>query len=102
MLVLSRKNQESVVIVGPQGNECLLKVTVIDIQGRRVKLGFEAADHVHIRRSELWEQGYNASPPRNALYDGDIGRSEATDRWEDDGGDSHCIRSATAAPEARS
>ena len=102
MLVLSRKSQESVVVVGPHDSECLLKVTVIDIQGRRVKLGFEAADHVHIRRSELWEQARTGSSPRNHVHDGDIGRNEATDRWEDDGGDAHCSWPANAAPEAHS
>jgi carbon storage regulator len=56
MLVLSRKNQESVVI-GDSGNSPrLLKVTVLGIQGGKVRLGFEADAHVAVHRLEVWEQ----------------------------------------------
>ena len=41
MLVLSRKNQESVVIGGADGFRRLMKVTVLGIRGTNVKLGFE-------------------------------------------------------------
>ena len=41
MLVLSRKNRESVVVGGVDGFHRLLKVTVLDIRGARVRLGFE-------------------------------------------------------------
>ena len=41
MLVLSRKNQQSVVIGGADGLRRLMKVTVLDIQGAKVRLGFE-------------------------------------------------------------
>ena len=41
MLVLSRKNRESVVIGGSDGIHRLLKVTVLGIRGAHVKLGFE-------------------------------------------------------------
>ena len=41
MLVLSRKNRESVVVGGADGFHRLLKVTVLDIRGTNVKLGFE-------------------------------------------------------------
>lgn len=102
MLVLSRKNQESVVVVGPHNNECLLKITVIEIQGGRVKLGFEAADDVPIQRSELWEQMHTGCPPRNDLQNDDTARRGATDRWEDDGGETDCNRSTNGAPKARS
>jgi len=42
MLVLSRKNQESVVVGGSDGFSRLLKVTVLGIQGANVKLGFRS------------------------------------------------------------
>jgi len=42
MLVLSRKHCESVVVGDPDGVERLLKVTVLEIHGGRVRLGFEA------------------------------------------------------------
>jgi carbon storage regulator CsrA len=56
MLVLSRKNRESVVVGGDDGLHRLLKVTVLDIQSTRVKLGFEVDDDVPVHRSEVWER----------------------------------------------
>ena len=56
MLVLSRKTQESVMVGGPGGTEHLLKVTVLEIHGGYVRLGFEADAGVAIHRSEVWEQ----------------------------------------------
>ena len=56
MLVLSRKNRESVVIGGDDGLHRLLKVTVLDIRGADVKLGFEVDADVPVRRSKVWER----------------------------------------------
>lgn len=56
MLVLSRRNRESVVIGGADGVHRLLKVTVLGIQGRNVKLGFEVDPEVPVHRSEVWER----------------------------------------------
>jgi carbon storage regulator len=56
MLVLSRKNQESVVIGGSDGFHRLLKVTVLGIRGTNVKLGFEVDDDIPVHRSEVWER----------------------------------------------
>jgi carbon storage regulator len=56
MLVLSRKNQEAVVVGGANGFEQLLKVTVLEVRGGSVKLGFEASDEVPIHRAEVWER----------------------------------------------
>ena len=56
MLVLSRKNKESVVVGGSDGLHRLLKVTVLDIRGSNVKLGFEAEPGVPIHRTEVWER----------------------------------------------
>jgi len=56
MLVLSRKSQESVVIGGSGGFERVLKVTVLEIKGERVRLGFEADADVPVHRSEVWER----------------------------------------------
>ena len=56
MLVLSRKNQEAVVVGGANGFEQLLKVTVLELRGGSVKLGFEANDEVPIHRAEVWER----------------------------------------------
>jgi carbon storage regulator len=56
MLVLSRKTEESVVVGGADGFHRLLKVTVLDIKGGRVRLGFEVDSEVPIHRSEVWER----------------------------------------------
>jgi carbon storage regulator CsrA len=56
VLVLSRKNHESVVIGGSCGFERLLKVTVIEISGSRVKLGFEVDADIPVHRLEVYEQ----------------------------------------------
>lgn len=67
MLVLSRKNRESVVIGGADGLHRLLKVTVVSISGTHVKLGFEVDSDVPIYRQEVWERingnGKTAIPP---------------------------------------
>jgi sRNA-binding carbon storage regulator CsrA len=44
------------VIGRPNGLECLLKVTVLGIQGTTVRLGFEARDDLPVRPWELWER----------------------------------------------
>jgi carbon storage regulator CsrA len=65
MLVLSRKSQESVVVGGSVGFERMLKVTVLDINGGRVRLGFEIDADVPVHRLEVWDQiraGNSAAP----------------------------------------
>jgi carbon storage regulator CsrA len=63
MLVLSRKNQESVVIGGADGLHRLLRVKVLEIRGANVKLGFEVDDDVPVHRAEVWERVHaNAGP----------------------------------------
>ena len=56
MLVLSRKNQESVVVGGADGFHRLLRVKVLEIRGTNVKLGFEVDPAVPVHRSEVWER----------------------------------------------
>jgi carbon storage regulator len=56
MLVLSRKSLESVVVGGPGGLAPLLKVTVLEIKGGTVRLGFEASAEVPVHRMEVWER----------------------------------------------
>jgi carbon storage regulator CsrA len=55
MLVLSRKNRESVMVGGGDFRRPL-KVTVLAISGDRVKLGFEADADVPVYRLEIWER----------------------------------------------
>ena len=56
MLVLARKAQESVVIASSGELRELVRVTVIEISGSKVKLGFQAKNDLAIHREEVWEQ----------------------------------------------
>ena len=56
MLVLSRKDQESVVVGESDGFHRLLRVKVLEIRGTNVKLGFEVDPDVPVHRSEVWER----------------------------------------------
>jgi carbon storage regulator len=56
MLVLTRKTTESVVIAHSCDLQQLVRVTVIDISGGKVKLGFEAKNDLTIHRNEVWER----------------------------------------------
>lgn len=58
MLVLSRKRDESVII----GDE--IRVTVVEIRGDKVRLGFSGPRDIDIHREEVWldiqEEAQNA------------------------------------------
>lgn len=56
MLVLTRKSQEMVVVGGHNSFEPTLTVTVLEIRGQSVRLGFEAAPDVPIHRWEVWQR----------------------------------------------
>jgi len=56
MLVLSRKSQQSVVVGQSDGFPHVLRVTVLDIRGTNVKLGFEVDAGIPVHRSEVWER----------------------------------------------
>ena len=73
MLVLSRKNQEAVVVGGGDSFHRLLKVTVLDISNGRVKLGFEVDAAIPIYRLELWEQMF-----ASGQFDSRAGSSDAS------------------------
>lgn len=56
MLVLTRRSEEALVIrVGVPGGEEPIVVTVLGIEGDRVKLGIAAPRHVTVLRQELCE-----------------------------------------------
>ncbi len=52
MLVLSRKTEESVLLICPGGQKIEVKVNRID--GNQAKLGFAAPPDIIILRQELW------------------------------------------------
>jgi carbon storage regulator CsrA len=56
MLVLSRKNREAVMVGGGGGFAGLLKVTVLEINNGKVKLGFEVDAGIPVHRLEIWER----------------------------------------------
>ncbi len=65
MLVLTRKLQESVVVGGADRFERLLKVTVLEIENGKVRLGFEADADVPVHRLEVWERIFASGRPDN-------------------------------------
>ena len=56
MLVLSRKYQEKVIIGGANGLDPLVTVTVLELKGNAVRLGFEADATIPVHRWEIWRQ----------------------------------------------
>ena len=56
MLVLSRKNKEAVVIGMAGDMQERIRVTVLEVRGGAVKLGFAADDDVAVFREEVWER----------------------------------------------
>ena len=64
MLVLSRKCDEAVVFGGFNGGAHMAKVTVLEISGGSVRLGFEANIDVLVYREEVWV-GMRANQPRD-------------------------------------
>jgi carbon storage regulator len=56
MLVFTRKRGDAVAVGERRGGEHLLKVTVLEIRGSIVKLGFEAASDVAVHRWEVWQR----------------------------------------------
>ena len=69
MLVLTRKNQEAVVIGGSGGFERILKVTVLEIKGGKVKLGFEVDADIPVHRLEVWERRAAQHLPDDSLQE---------------------------------
>ena len=65
MLVLTRKNLESVVVGSGRGFERMLKVTVLQIRPGKVRLGFEVDREVPVHRTEIWERLIAEGPPES-------------------------------------
>jgi carbon storage regulator len=71
MLVLTRKNRESVVIGRPEDMSVALQITVLEIEGGRVRLGFEADTRMPIHRREVWDRICNGNGKGNGDGIGD-------------------------------
>lgn len=63
MLVLTRKSRESIVIGGASGMGREFTVTVLEIKGGKVKLGFNADPSVSVQRSEVWARVHTGELP---------------------------------------
>jgi carbon storage regulator CsrA len=72
MLVLSRKRRESVVVGGATGVQSMFKVTVLEIRGGTVKLGFEADPSIAVQRSEVWQRNRTGELPPRSTPDPDV------------------------------
>lgn len=70
MLVLTRKNRESVVIGRSDEMQIVLEITVLEIEGGRVRLGFEADSRMPIHRREVWDRICNGNGNGNGNGDG--------------------------------
>lgn len=62
MLVLSRRSQKSVVIAGNDAFARLLKITVLEIAGSKVRLDFEIDSDIPVHRKEVWDRIQNDVP----------------------------------------
>ncbi len=56
MLELARKSSQSVVIAHSDDLQELVRVTVVEIVGNKVKLGFTTKNELAIHREEVWER----------------------------------------------
>jgi len=56
MLVLTRKLQESVVVGTADMSQPMLSITVVEIAGGKVRLGFKADSAVQVHRLEVWQR----------------------------------------------
>ena len=81
MLVLSRKNRESVVVGGGGGLDRVLKVTVLGIAGGKVKLGFEVDCDIPVHRLEVWEQIRSVDEVKSRAAPGETPQVRSDDSW---------------------
>ena len=56
MLVLTRKPEESLLLGSDTDPHGVVTVTVLSIEGNRVKLGFQMNDEVPVYRMEVWNR----------------------------------------------
>ena len=55
-MILARKSQESVVMGAADNLHELVRVTVVEVRGQKVLLGFQAESDVAIYREEVWNR----------------------------------------------
>ena len=67
MLILARKNHERIIVGDSRTPGPVITVTVLDIRGGTVKLGFETNREVRILRSELLERDRFAGDAKESI-----------------------------------
>ncbi len=82
MLVLTRKNRESVVIGRPEDLEIALEITILEIEGGRVRLGFQADTKMPIHRREVWDRICNGHVNGNGNGNGSPAANGAASQSE--------------------
>lgn len=80
MLVLTRKAQESVMVGGCPCCEEVIKVTVLEIGGGKVRLGFEAAAEVPVHRWEVWERIRTLTDRPMGIAQDPVGKDDVDER----------------------
>jgi len=98
MLVLTRKNRESVVIGRPDDQEVVMVITILSVEGGRVRLGFEADSTMPIHRREVWDRICSGNGHANGNGNGNgNGSATGTSRSDTSGirGDAPRQRPAT-------
>ncbi len=68
MLVFTRRRGDAVAMGDRRDGAHAVKVTVLEIRGSQVKLGFEASHHIAVHRWEVWQRirdevAGSAAPP---------------------------------------
>ena len=56
MLILSRKNDQAIILGGFAESERTIKITILCVKKGRVQLGIEVDGDVPVNRFEVWEQ----------------------------------------------
>jgi carbon storage regulator CsrA len=56
MLILSRRNGETVIVGGGGGLDRMIKITVLKAASGGVKLGFDVERDIPVHREEVWQR----------------------------------------------
>jgi carbon storage regulator len=68
MLILTRKSNESIVVAGSVGPGRTLKVTVLEVRGGEVRLGFDGPEQFTVHRLEVWERIRAGARPQRSFH----------------------------------
>lgn len=105
MLVVTRKKRQTIVIEPLGSHEPLLLITVLEITGARVQIGFTTASTIPIHRGEAWEALHKTADGQSlahALFPGAFGGGATTANGYSNGaGPPRSMRDVVAAVRTR-